>query len=132
MISEFFQFVSLWHYLTPYIVIPLTLDPFLRLFLVILQNSPTKGGPESHNILTSFMLPFSTRYYILLSEFQEAIFFLASCLPSCQHQHSFQKGDNILNLITFSMRSLEWHRENHHFFLIPLSPITLDFNKLSC
>lgn len=37
-----------------------------------------------------------------------------------------------MTLITFTMRGLRWYRENHHFSLIPLTPITFDFNKLSC
>jgi hypothetical protein len=57
--------------------------------------------------------------------------FLESCLPFYQHQHSFQKGDNILTLITFTM-SLIWYRENHHFSLLSLSPITFNFNTISC
>jgi hypothetical protein len=44
----------------------------------------------------------------------------------------FPEGRHILTLITFSMRSLRRHRENHHCFLIPLTPITFDFNKLPC
>jgi hypothetical protein len=76
------------------------------------------------------MLPVSTLYH--LSGFHECLLFLESCLPSCRHQHSFQKGGNILTLITFTVRSLGWHRENLHFSLIPLTPITFNFNKLSC
>jgi hypothetical protein len=37
-----------------------------------------------------------------------------------------------LTLITFTIRSLERHRENHHFSLISLTTITFKFNKLSC
>jgi hypothetical protein len=43
-----------------------------------------------------------------------------------------RRETSILTLITFTMRSLGRHRENHHFSLIPLTPITFDFNKLSC
>jgi hypothetical protein len=49
-----------------------------------------------------------------------------------QHQYSFPKGDNILTLITFPMRSLGRHRETHNFSLLSLTPITFDFNTFSC
>jgi hypothetical protein len=66
------------------------------------------------------------------SGFHEALCFLESRLPFCRHQHSFQKGDSILTLITFTMRSLRRHRENHHCSLLSLTPITFDFNTFSC
>jgi hypothetical protein len=121
---------SLWHNLTPYLVIPLTLDIVLRLLPLILENSPTKGSLESHRILTSFMFPTSTWSH--LSGFHESLCFLDSHLPFYQHQHSFQKGNNILTIITFTMRSLGRHREKHHLSLILLTPITFNFNKISC
>jgi hypothetical protein len=37
-----------------------------------------------------------------------------------------------LTLIPFTVRSLERHKENHHFSLLSLTPITFDFNTLSC
>jgi hypothetical protein len=66
------------------------------------------------------------------SGFHEALCFLESHLPFCQHHHSFQKGNSILTLITFTMRSIIWHRGNHHFSLLSLTPITFDFNTFAC
>jgi hypothetical protein len=66
------------------------------------------------------------------SGFHEALCFLESHLPFCQHQHSFHKTDSILTLTTLTMRSLGWHRENHHCSLLLLTPITFNFNTFSC
>jgi hypothetical protein len=78
------------------------------------------------------MLLFNTRYHLLLSGVQEYLKFFFLHLSSFRHQHNFQKGGSILTLTTFSLRSLGQHRENHHYFLISLTPITFDFRKLSC
>jgi hypothetical protein len=66
------------------------------------------------------------------SRFHEALFLLGVASPFCRHQHSFQKGDIILNLITFPMRGLRRHRETHNFSLMSLTPIAFDFNTFSC
>jgi hypothetical protein len=66
------------------------------------------------------------------SRFHEALCFLESRPPFCRHQHSFQKGDSILTLITFPMRGLGRHRENHNCSLLSLTPVTFDFNTFSC
>jgi len=44
----------------------------------------------------------------------------------------FQEGGSILDLFPLFMSSLRWNRKRHHFFLILLTPITFDFNKISC
>jgi hypothetical protein len=64
--------------------------------------------------------------------FHEALFFWESRPPFVNISTVFQKGNNILILITYPMRDLRWHKENHNFSLLSLTPITFDFNTFSC
>jgi hypothetical protein len=91
---------------------------------------PTKGSLESSYILTLSM--YLLQFLTSPSRFQKALCFLESCPPFCRHQHSFQKGDSILTLITFPMRGLGRHKENHNWSLLSLTPVTFDFNTFSC
>ena len=124
-ISLSFSTLSLLlHNLTPHLVIPLTLDPVSQLLPLMLHIYPQ---PRAVFCLTAYRLCpcslISSWYYPI--DFMKPFFFLDSCLPFCRHQHSFQKGDIILTLITFTMRSLRWHRVNHHFSLLSLTPLHL-------
>jgi hypothetical protein len=66
------------------------------------------------------------------SRFHEALFFWDSRPPFDDISTVFQKGDSILTLITLPMRALGWHRENHNFSLLSLTPTTFDVNTFSC
>jgi hypothetical protein len=66
------------------------------------------------------------------SRFHEALCFWESHPPFVDINTVFQKGDSILTLITFPMRDLGRHKENHNCSLLSLTPVTFDFNTFSC
>jgi hypothetical protein len=92
--------------------------------------TPTKDSLESPYILTSTM--YLLQFLTSPRRFHEALCFWESRLPFVDINTIFQKGDNILTLITLPMRALGWHREDHNCSLLLLTPITFDTNTFSC
>ena len=124
-----FTLSCLWHNLSPVFSSPWHSTSLHGCGHSLSHTSSNQGQSWVFPLVDFIYVPLPLPH---LSKFHEALFFLESCFPFWRHQHSFQKGDSILTLITFTMRNLRRHRGNHHFSLMSSKPITFDFNKISC
>jgi hypothetical protein len=129
---------STQHNLSKYLVVPLA-PYFILRFLPLITKPPTKGIYWVPCILKfvhitnySILLQVSQWYHLWSTYFKNPFAFCSHASLPIDFNTSFQKGGIFLALIILSMRSLERNWKSHHFFIIPLCPLTFDFKTTWC